>query len=274
MIENLLHACAALLPPAYRRHLGWCREWFGTTAALRAALLLLASRGAPVAVPAPGGGTVRLRPGTADESVFVEIFLEREYAVDVPDAEYIVDAGAHIGCASLFFNQRFPSARIIAIEPDEKNFELLTQNLAGVERALPVKGALWSHATQVAIKNGPHWPTWSYRVNESEASATVPAFSVTDLFERFELPRIDLLKIDIEGAEIEALQDAERWIDRVGTMIVETHDRWFPGSTAAVDSATAGQGFSRRSASGGQVAILERRGWRHGTGQQAQPHHA
>jgi len=259
----MLKMLGPLLPGAYRRHLGWYREQFGTAAALRAALALLASRGSPVAVPTPGGGKIRLRPGTADESVFVEIFVEREYAVDVADAEYIVDAGAHIGCASLFFSQRFPSARIIAIEPDETNFELLTQNLEPVERAVPLRGALWSHSTQLAIKNGPRWPTWSYRVIESEASATVPAFSVQNLFDRFELPRIDVLKIDIEGAKIEALQDANRWIGRVGTIIVETHDQWRPGSTAAVERAAAGQGFSRRSASNGQVAILERPGWRH-----------
>jgi FkbM family methyltransferase len=255
--HGVLRLMGRLLPVAHRRYLRWYRERFGTAAALNAALALIAKRGSAVAVPTPDGGRIWLRPGTADVSVFNEIFVHRAYAVGIADAEYVVDAGAHIGCASLFFSHLFPHARIIAIEPDSANFELLTRNLAHFDAAVPVKGALWSHSTRVAIKN-PQKATWSYRVVESSSASAVPAYSVLDVMEQFHLPRIDVLKIDVEGAEIEALQDAKRWIHRVGMLIVEVHDRWRDGCSAAVEAAAAGENFIRRSASGGSVRILQR----------------
>ena len=231
-------------------------------AALRAAPGVLASRGNAIAVPAPGGQRVWLRPGTADQEVFDEIFVDRAYDLGLPDAEYVVDAGAHIGCASLFFAHLLPHARIVSIEPDEGNFRLLTRNLAQMPSAVPVHGALWSSSTRVAIKNR-NKATWSYRVIESTAESAVPTYSVPDLMEHFALPRIDVLKIDIEGSEVEALQDAKTWIRHVGTIVVEVHDRWREGCSAAVDAAAAGEDFTRRTASGGQVIILQRPSWPH-----------
>lgn len=217
----------------------------------------MARRTGAAAVPTPFGGRMWLRPGTADQKVYDEIFVEREYQVDLLDARFIVDAGAHIGCASLFLNQLFPQARIIALEPDAANFELLKRNVAHLEAVVPVRGALWSHSTRVAIRN-PHKATWSYRVGESTDSSAVPSYSVRDVMEQFGLSRIDLLKMDIEGSEVEALHDARDWIDGIGVLIVETHDRWREGCSAAVEAAIDGQNFLRRSAGGGLVTILER----------------
>ncbi len=70
-----------------------------------------------------------VRPKTSDFSTFRQIFMDHEYdfkLLDVPNI--IVDAGANIGLASLFFAQRFPSAKIFALEPDHSNFEMLMKN--------------------------------------------------------------------------------------------------------------------------------------------------
>ena len=238
-------------------YLGWHRDLFGLASALRAAMSLAARGPARASVPIPGG-RIWLRPGTTDQRVFEGVFVRRDYAVGIGQAEYIVDAGAHIGCASVFFGHLFPAAHIVAVEPEEGNFQLLVRNLAHLRAAHPVRGALWSHSTELAIWN-PWKETWSYRVSsQPTSSVTVPAYSVEDLIQRYALPRIDVLKIDIEGAEIEALQEAPRWIDRVGTLIVEVHEKWRPGCAATVEAAVAGQRFTRRYASSGHVIIFER----------------
>ena len=56
----------------------------------------------------------------------------------------------------------------------------------------------------------------------------------------FGLAHIDILKVDIEGAEKEVFSDTSKWIDRVGSLIVETHDHMKPGCSQSVHSATRG----------------------------------
>lgn len=59
--------------------------------------------------------------------------------------------------------------------------------------------------------------------------------TVEDIMERFNLDRIDLLKVDIEGAEKEVFSDSDavKWIDAVDAIEVELHDRFRPGCSRA-----------------------------------------
>ena len=69
---------------------------------------------------------------------------------------------------------------------------------------------------------------------------------------------IDLLKMDIEGAEIEVLNSARSWIHSVNALAVELHDRYRPGCTAALENAVAGQQFARTIS--GEYPLLTRTG--------------
>ena len=83
--------------------------------------------------------TVTVRPGAGDLAVLYEIFTRNAYAVgpevlDPAGVRAIVDAGAHIGMASLYFADRYLNARILSIEPNPENFALLKANTAGEPR--------------------------------------------------------------------------------------------------------------------------------------------
>src|SRR5262245_39041058 len=67
-----------------------------------------------------------IRGKTADDTVVEAIFADREYPI-LPhfSPKRIVDAGAHCGAASAFFAAHYPEAQIVAIEPDQSNFEML-----------------------------------------------------------------------------------------------------------------------------------------------------
>jgi hypothetical protein len=70
-----------------------------------------------------------LRPDSSDLLTMREVFLDRDYDFPVRDnVKYIVDAGANIGLASIFFANKYPDAKIIAIEPEKENFLLLKRN--------------------------------------------------------------------------------------------------------------------------------------------------
>src|SRR5262245_62031962 len=72
-----------------------------------------------------------LRRFTTDLPEYDFVFGGRD--LDVPldtPPRVIVDCGAHIGCTTVYFANRFPGATIYALEPEESNFELLKRNVA------------------------------------------------------------------------------------------------------------------------------------------------
>ena len=79
---------------------------------------------------------VYIRMRTTDVSVYHEVLICGQYAIDLPfSPKIIVDVGANIGMASLYFATKYPQARIIAIEPETSNFEMLAQNVGAYVNA-------------------------------------------------------------------------------------------------------------------------------------------
>ncbi|HKE44001.1 MAG TPA: FkbM family methyltransferase [Steroidobacteraceae bacterium] len=185
---------------------------------------------------------VRVRAHTADIDVFWQVFVAGEYDIPVDFVpEVIVDAGAHVGYASLYFAHRFPQARIIAIEPAPANAELLRHNLNGNARVRIVESALWSSAATLMIAN-PGADSWSFRVREN--AGTAPGVSTVTMPEILrQVGRIDILKLDVEGAELELLTGDLEWLRQVRMLIVELHERYAPGCTARLNEVMQRYGF-------------------------------
>jgi tRNA G46 methylase TrmB len=93
---------------------------------------------------------VLLRKNTTDIPTFNEVFYWGEYAFDIPKApETIVDCGANIGLASVYFANRFPNAKIIAIEPEQSNFEMLQKNAAPYPNITCLQYGIWNRTTHL-----------------------------------------------------------------------------------------------------------------------------
>jgi FkbM family methyltransferase len=187
--------------------------------------------------------SVRLR--TSDLWTFDQIFVDREYDLPLPaNPRTIIDAGAHIGLASVYLANRFPGARIIALEPEASNFSLLQRNAAPYPNIDPVCAALWSESCRLhVVDHG--LGTWAYRTERNASSGasalgTVDAITLNQLLDQRSLAAADILKIDVEGAEKEIFDHASDWIDRVHTLVVELHDRYTPGCSRSFYGATRG----------------------------------
>ena len=99
-----------------------------------------------------------IRHGTSDLQVFDQIFVECEYRCldDLTQVELIIDCGANVGYSSAYFLSRFPNSRIVAVEPDPENFEMLSRNLAPYGRRVNlVHAGIWSHATRLGFVDEP-----------------------------------------------------------------------------------------------------------------------
>lgn len=165
--------------------------------------------------------TVRVRPIGGDISILFEVFAERAY--DIPEAalpsdgvEIVVDCGAHVGFSALYFAHRYRRARVIAVEPNPANYALLCRNVANTPRITPVQACIGDRSGETHITvDG---PSWSFRA--SKEGAPVPAMTLRDLRERYGFERIDLLKMDTEGAEQAVIESG---IGEVRALALELH---------------------------------------------------
>lgn len=211
---------------------------FGPIGGTQVALTAMHGAG-QAAIRIPGlRSPVLVRRGGSDWPTFEKVFVDQEYGVDMPDfaPRLIIDAGANVGYATLFFARKFPEARILAIEPEGANYEQLVLNTRAYPNVTPIQAALWSRAERLAITN-PSADSWSFRVGAADSGAgagAVRGVTIPELLAMAGAERIDLLKLDIEGAEKDLFEcGAEEWLGRVGLIIAELHDRNRPGCSRA-----------------------------------------
>jgi FkbM family methyltransferase len=161
----------------------------------------------------------------------------------------IIDAGAHVGFATLYYANRWPEARIIAVEPEANNCRLLRMNCASYPNVTIIEGALWHERTRLQIVN-PDALSWAFQVDKclepNSQGNPVEAYTVSDLLKIGGESRISLLKIDIEGAEYNVFSyNPQPWLDKVDGILIELHDRFRPGSRKALDDAVLGRQTKR-----------------------------
>jgi FkbM family methyltransferase len=245
----------------------WSAVWrakFGLVRGLEVAAALrramwAARPGTVVPVPVPGlPHPVLLRARTSDADVFEQIFADEQAHIDLTGSpRLIIDAGANIGLTAVLFAHRYPDATVVALEVDADNFGLLERNTRPYSNIVAWHRGLWHGVTRMKIAN-PDARAWAYRGEEAEGEAdSVAALGVADILDELGFQRADLVKIDIEGGEIEIFTvGVERWIDRVDTIAVETHDVHRPGCSAAVRGALATHGY--RESTSGEYLVFRR----------------
>ena len=163
-----------------------------------------------------------VRPGTVDVATVIDNVVREEWgqfpAEFIPST--IIDAGAYIGDTAAYLLTKFPSARLIAIEPNDESYMLAAQNLAPYgKRVSLVLAALWSKQTVVRL-SGVHTGAAIDVHGQEVATETIPS-----LMSKFAISSIDLLKLDIEGAEIDVLEAGaqEGWLNKIRVIVLEIH---------------------------------------------------
>lgn len=189
-----------------------------------------------------------LRIPSSDAATFDQVFLSQDYDFDISrPPKTIVDAGANIGLASIYFANKFPNAKIIAIEPEESNLEILRKNIAPYNNIICVCGALWHQDSRINLVD-PGLGKWGFMTQAKEDVEKnyggiiheVQGITVNTIMKEHGIEHIDILKMDIEGAELEVFSDPYSWIENVDALIVELHERMKPGCTHSFYSGARG----------------------------------
>ncbi len=202
----------------------------------------LESEAKTVSFPLPKyRATFTLRPGTFDRRTFELFHLGLPYGMPPGlKPEFILDLGANIGCASLFFAKKYSKAQILAVEPDEENLALCRSNTAQYPQVEVIRGGVWPTDGFLSIEN-PESGTDEFRVTEGDPNGGIPAYRIETLLHRAGRTRVDILKMDIEGTERILFAENTAWLARVGILIIELHDRFAPGCSRALFQALLDQ---------------------------------
>ena len=188
---------------------------------------------------------VYLRNIYADRTMFEQIFLNKEYNVPVNfSPATIIDLGANVGYASIYFANRFPDAKIFAVEPEENNYQVAVKNTAPYKNITLVKGAVWHKPERInVVDNG--FGEAGFMIQSGEGANTVRAYTIKEIMDLMGIQQVDILKIDIEGAEKEIFETGfEDWVPHTKMMIAETHDRYKKGTSKAVFNTIGKYDFS------------------------------
>lgn len=184
---------------------------------------------------------ILLRSHQSDPYIFEQVFVEQQYRF--PDrfskpVKTILDAGANIGMAAIYFTKRFPEADIICIEPDKNNFELLKKNTSPYSNIRCLNAALWNKEETLDIGNKTEFSA-GYMVEPIKTeNSGIPGLTVNGIMNSFNIEEFSLVKIDIEGAEKEVFEDENNtWINKCDCIIVELHDHMKAGATKSYFSA-------------------------------------
>ncbi len=149
--------------------------------------------------------------------LFDEVFVKQQYGFhSTRPSPVIIDAGSNIGLATLYFKRLYPESRILAFEPDTATFEVLRRNIQenGLRQVQGLQLALGNHQGETELFTDKHRagaPYASTRADivrmctgqENLESASVPLVRLSSYISE----PIDLLKLDVEGAEHAVFED-------------------------------------------------------------------
>lgn len=170
-----------------------------------------------------------VRPNRGDLFILYEVLAREAYAIpsgrlDPKEVNTILDCGANIGLTSIYFAQKYPQARIIAIEPDPENVEILKANVSGIDRIIPIRAAVVGGRSRPVYLSSDQ-PAYGNRISSSDfgtRGVEVPGLTIFDICRRNNIEKVDLLKVDIEGAEQEVFA-APDFLRMVRMVAIELH---------------------------------------------------
>lgn len=170
--------------------------------------------------------SIELRMGTSDYLVFEQIVTNKSYEFEIGFTPMtIIDCGANIGLASIYFANKYPNANILAIESASSNYDMLVKNTSDYHKITCINKGVWYKSCFLEIDNIDN-SNWGMGVKETNRITNLHAVSILDLITEYHISQIDILKIDIEGSEKVLFEnDSDLWLPFVRVLVIELHDR-------------------------------------------------
>lgn len=187
-----------------------------------------------------------LRASRPDHSTFWQVMVMEQYEYrHLPqskdlEARYerwvaagktplIIDGGGNVGLAAIWFAWRFPAAKVVTVEPDSGNLDVLRRNIRHYENIEALPGALWTEKAWLRIQN-PDSGAASFRVEAmpTETPDAIESYTIDEIAAREPGASLFLVKLDIEGAQKELFARNNGWVERCPLIVIELDDWQMP----------------------------------------------
>ncbi|GAC1707857.1 MAG: hypothetical protein NVS9B7_22010 [Flavisolibacter sp.] len=159
-------------------------------------------------------------------NTYKEIFVEEIYKFHaLREDPFIIDCGANIGLSVIYFKSIYPKATITAFEPDITNADIFEKNIVmhQLKNITLVRAAVWNKADTLSFySTGSQGSKIAADHRSPQQPIQVKAIRLADLLQQ---TQVDFLKIDIEGAEFEVLQDCGPFLSNVQNIFLEYHGK-------------------------------------------------
>lgn len=161
--------------------------------------------------------------------IFTEVFINNDYYTRSRIADpFIIDCGANIGMATVYFKLLYPSAKILSFEPNPYCFEVLTQNVKENDfgNVTLVKAGCGKEAGPVTFHVNPGFSPMSSVDGSRNPEAEAIDVEIVKLSDHINRP-VDIFKMDIEGGEWDVMDDlvSTGKIEMIDRMFIEYHHR-------------------------------------------------
>jgi FkbM family methyltransferase len=191
-------------------------------------------------------GNVSLRPKNSDYSTFRQVYIDKQYNLsDSAQQErlekryeqllaegrrpVIIDAGANVGAASLWFRKVYPEALILAVEPDSENARLCLINVGDDSNTRVLEAAIGGESGTVDLVAPSNDMSWGIQTVRG-CGGGVRSYSVAELVEMGGPgAALFIVKIDIEGFESDLFASHTEWVQDAAAIYIEPHDWMLPG---------------------------------------------
>ncbi len=171
-------------------------------------------------------GTINFPDSSAFVFMYREIYKKEIYRFDSENkTPLIIDGGANIGLSAMYFKQLYPNAKILAFEPDKIIFDYLENNIMNASLSdIELKNiALWNTEGEILFNSeGSDANRIESSTNDSHFSNTY-SVQCTRLSNYIKDAQVDFLKLDIEGAEHEVIEEISPYLGNVKKIFLEYH---------------------------------------------------
>lgn len=192
-----------------------------------------------------------IRPKMSDRTTINEMFIMNPYGMNqlfqLTPTSCVVDIGANVGAFTVMAANQVKQGKIIAVEPVSGNFQMLSQNIAmnGMKNVSLIQKAVGGQEGEMEIFSSGSQSSlyWGEGLKKEKVQLT----TLAKVLDEHGIDKVDLLKMDCEGAEFDILlQSGDETLKKIRTIVMEYHNVSTGKNVMKLKAELIAKGFNAR----------------------------